>query len=124
MLPAAMKRGGVGDDDVTVSAIEDGGMIAGYFVVVLASRKRFGRPFGVIPAAALNPLAGLGGGDIFGDAILHIGERGGVVEVDREFLLAGFGHVGVGVIEAGHDEGSGEIDDLGVRAAEFHDHIV
>ncbi len=35
-----------------------------------------------------------------------------MVEVDGEFLLAGGGDVGVGVVEAGHGEGVVEVDDF------------
>ncbi len=42
-------------------------------------------------------------------------------EVDGELLAAGFADVGVGVVEAGHGEGSVEVDDLGLRAFEFED---
>ncbi len=59
---------------------------------------------------------GLARGGVGADAGEHVGEGGGVVEVDGELLLAGGGDVGVGVVEAGHGEGAVEVDDLGVGA--------
>ena len=59
------ERGGVGDGDVAVDAIEKRGMIAGDFVEILARRQNFVRPERVIPVAAGEPVAGgrgFGGG--------------------------------------------------------------
>ena len=75
----------------------------------------------MVPAGPEDPLAGFRDKHIGADALLHVGERGYVVEVDGELLLAGGGHVGVGIVEAGHDEGTVKVDDLGVRAAQFED---
>ncbi len=75
----------------------------------------------MVPAGAEDPGAGSGGGGVDADALEHVGERRGGVEVDGEFLLAGAGHVGVGVVEAGHDEGAGEVDDLSVGALQLED---
>jgi len=113
------QRGGVGDDDVAIGAVEDCGMAAGDGVDVGAGGQRFRRPFGVVPAGADDPLSGFGGGDVGLDAGEHVGEGDGSVQVDGEFLLAGGGDVGVGVVEAGHDEGSVEVGDLSVRAAQL-----
>ncbi len=113
--------GGVGDDDVAVGAIEDGGMAGGDLVQVGARGQSFYGPEGMVPAGAEDPGAGFCGGGVDADALEHVGERRGGVEIDGEFLLAGAGHVGVGVVEAGHDEGSGEVDDLGVGALQLED---
>ena len=79
----------------------------------------------MVPATAGDPCVfrqGCGVGLDFG---LHGGQGGDVVEIDGEVLLAGEGDVGVGVVEAGHDEGAVEVDlcgggavieDLGVGA--------
>ncbi len=69
----------------------------------------------------LDPGAGLGGGDVGADALLHLGERVDADEVDGELLAAGLADVGVGVVEAGHGEGALEVDDLRLRALEFED---
>ena len=78
----------------------------------------------MVPAGADEPdTSGLGGG-VGLDAVEHGGEGGNAVEVDSELLLAGGGDVRVGVVEAGHDEGTGEIDDLRVGALELEDVLV
>ena len=66
------------------------------------------------PPPRIHAPAGQGGG-VGADAVLHLGEGGDVVEVDGELVAAGVGHVGVGVVEAGHGEGAVEVDDLGGR---------
>ena len=110
---------GVGDDDVAVGAIEDCGVTCCDLVDVLAGGKLFRLPLGMIPAGAKNPSPWCSLRGVGGDPGLHIGERCGVIEVDREALLAGVRHVGVGVVEAGHDEGTVEVDDLGMRPFEL-----
>ncbi len=126
--------GGVGDNDVAVCAVEDGGVTGGDLVEVLAGGQGARRPPGVVPAGAEDPLAGGSSGGVGADAGLHVGEGGGAVEVDGELLLASGGHVGVGIVEAGHDEGAVQVDglwavtavgkDLGVGAGEGDEAIV
>ncbi len=66
--------GGVGDGHVAVDAAEDGGMAGGDGVEVGAGGKFVVGPEGVVPASALDPCAGFGGGDVGADAVLHLGE--------------------------------------------------
>ncbi len=69
--------GGVGDGHVAVDAAEDGGMAGCDGVEVGAGGERgvfVVGPEGVIPAAAEDPGAGLGCGDVGADALLHLGE--------------------------------------------------
>ena len=116
--------GGVGDEDVAVGAVEDGGVAGGDLVEVLAGGEALlsipsRGPFGVVPACSYDPCTGLCGGDVAGDAGLHVREGGGAVQVYGELLLAGGGDVGMGVVEAGHDEGAVEVDDRSLRGAEL-----
>ncbi len=99
-------------------------MVAGDGVDVLTGGKGAGGPLGVVPAGADDPCARRQGRRIGSDGLLHGGEGWDVVEIDREALLAAAGHVGVGIVEAGHDEASREVDDLGVGAAESEDFSV
>jgi hypothetical protein len=75
----------------------------------------------VVPAAALEPGAGFGLGGVDADALLHLGQGFDSVEVDGELLLTGGGHVGVGVVKAGHREGTVQVDDFSLRAFELED---
>ncbi len=93
-----------------VGAGEDGGMAGGDGVDVGAGGELLVGPVGVVPASAGNPCSGRESGGEGADAGLHLGEGGDVVEVDGELVAAGVGHVGVGVVEAGHDEGAVEVD--------------
>src|SRR5215469_10379257 len=113
--------GGVGDEDVTVGAAEDGGMTGADGVDVLAGGEGFGGPLGVVPACSFEPCScGLPGG-VVADALLHLGEGLGAVEINGELLLAGSCDVGVGVNEAGHYEGAVEIDDFCLRGLELEE---
>jgi len=113
--------GGVGYGHVAVDAAEDGWVACGYLVQVFTGGEFSVGPEGVVPSSALNPCAGLGGCDVGADALLHLGEGADADEVDGEFLAAGFADVGVGVVEAGHREGSVQIDDCGFGAFELQD---
>ncbi len=77
--------GGVGYGHVAVYAAEDGGVAACDRVEVGAGGEVVVGPEGVVPAAALYPCAGFGGGDVGADALLHFGEGAGADEVDGEF---------------------------------------
>ncbi len=113
-----LERGGVGDRDVAVDAVEERRVIAGDGVKVLAGRQRFGGPERVIPAAAQDPLSGLRCGDISPDASLHLGQRTHPDQVHGQPLLPGLGHVGVGVVEARHRERAVQVDHAGLRPPE------
>ncbi len=117
--------GGVGDGDVAVDAIEEGGVVAGDFVEVLTRGQDFIGPQSVIPVAAREPVAGrrgVGGGLDFGE---HVGEGFDAGEVDVELGAAGAAEVGVGIVEAGEDEGAGgggvEIVENGFGSGEARD---
>ena len=84
-------------------------------VEVLAGGQGLRGPQRVVPAAAKDPLAPLtrfGGGDVGADTGLHLREGTRADEIHRQPLLAGAGHVGVRVVEAGHGEGALEVDDV------------
>ena len=101
------ERGGVGDGDVSVDAIEEGGMAACDFVEILARGQDLLVPEGVIPVAAGEPVAGgrgVGGGL---DSCEHLGEGFDAGEIDVELGAACAAEVGVGIVEAGKDEGTG-----------------
>ena len=98
------ERGGVGDGDVAVDAIEECGMAAGNFVEILARGQNFFCPESVIPVAAGEPVAGgccVGGGL---DLREHVGERFDAGEVDVELGAACAAKVCVGVVESGKDD--------------------
>lgn len=113
--------GGVGEGDVAVDALEDAGVAGGDGIDVLAGGEFGSGPEGVVPAAALEPGAGLGFGGVGADALLHLGKGSDSIEVDGELLAAGGGHVGVGIVEAGHCEGVVQVDDAGLRGLQFED---
>ena len=101
------ERGGVGDGDVAVDAIEERGVIASDFVEILARGQDFIGPQSVIPVAAGEPVAcgrGVGGGLDFRE---HVGEGFDAGEVDVELGAACAAEMRVRVIEAGEDEGAG-----------------
>ena len=73
----------------------------------------------LVPAVALEPLAGVQGLDAFGDASPHLDDGGGVGKVDVEDLVhAAAGEVAVAVDEAGGGGASVEVDDAGAGADE------
>ncbi len=91
-------------------------MAGGDGVDCLPGGERFVGPEGLVPAAAEDPGAGVGGGGESLDALEHIGEGACTGEIDGEhLLLAGGEEVDMGVVEAGHDEGAVEVDDRRVR---------
>ncbi len=99
------ERGRIRDGDVTVDAIEEGGMIAGDFVEILACGQGFVGPQGVIPVSASEPVAcGSRVGCGF-DLREHSGEGFDAGEVDVELSAACAAEVRVRVIEAREDEG-------------------
>ena len=99
------ERGGIGDGDVAVDAIKEGGMIAGDFVEILARGQGLVGPEGVVPVAASEPVAcGSGVGCGF-DLREHVGEGFDAGEVDVELGAACAAEVRVRVVEAGEDEG-------------------
>ena len=98
---------------MAVDPAEDAGVAGGDLVDVLAGGEFGAGPEGVVPAAALEPGLGFGLGGVDANALLHLGQGFDSVEVDGELLLAGCGHVGVSVVEAGHREGAVEVDDFG-----------
>ena len=101
------ERGGVGDGDVAVDAIEKRGMIAGDFVEILARGQRFVGPESVVPVAAGEPVAGGRGVGGRLDFREHVGEGFDAGEVDVELGAACAAQVRVRVVEAGEDEGAG-----------------
>ena len=105
---------GVGDGHVAVGAPEDGWVVGGDLVEVLAGGELFAGPDGVIPASALEPCAGRFRGGVDLDLLEHGGKSGNLGEVDGQFLLAGCSEVDVSVVEAGEGEGLLQIDQLSV----------
>jgi len=112
---------GVGECHVAVYPAEDAGVAGCDLVDVLAGGEFGSGPEGVVPAAAFEPDAGPGFGGVGADALLHLGEGFDSVEVDGELLLSSGGHVGVGVVEAGHREGAVEVDDAGLWGFQLED---
>ena len=96
---------GVGNGDVAVDALEEGGMARGDQVEILARGQGLAGPEGVVPATAGEPVAGGCGFGEGGDAGKHVGEGFGAGEVDVELGLACAAEVGVRVVESGKDDG-------------------
>ncbi len=125
---AGCRQGGrVRDGDVAIDAVEEGGVAGGDLVEVLAGGENLLVPEGVVPVAAGEPVSrgsGLGEEVDFSE---HFGERFYAGEIDVELGLASAAKVGVGVVEAGKDEGTGavrvEIVETGVGAGEPGDLI-
>ena len=101
------ERGGVGDGDVAVDAIEKRRVTAGDLVEILARGQRLLGPQRVIPVAAGEPVAGGRGLREGLDLGQHLGERLDAGEVDVELGAAGAAKMRVRVVEAGKDEGAG-----------------
>ncbi len=112
-----LQRRSVGDERVAVGAFDDGGAIACDGVEVLAGGDAFFWPVGFDPAAADERLACGKRFCGFADDADDFGQRGRLVEVQRPFAVANAIEVGVGVGEAGIEEGAGEIDRLGALAS-------
>ncbi len=108
-------------EDVTIHAGEDGRIGAAHFVEVGARGQHLLRPFGVVPAASGDPLAGRGRLHAVGDALLHLLQRLGPNEIHVQLLEAAITEVQVGVVEARHHESAAEVHHLGVMAGQFAD---
>src|SRR2546421_11017410 len=89
-------------------------MMAGSFLEVLARRRDFARPKGVVPSAPEDPFARRCSLHTFGDTRLHLCQRLRADKIDVEFFESAAGKVRVGVIEAGNDEMAAEVDERGV----------
>src|SRR5271156_2299114 len=76
--------GGVGNGDVSVDADKEGRVIAADGVDGRLFWQRLRGPEGVVPSSAREPCAGPYVVSRFPDAALHVGERGGTGEIDRE----------------------------------------
>jgi len=106
------ERGGINYRDMTVGTFEECRMVGSNGVQILTRGQGFAVPLGVVPAAAGDPLTCVQSGSIGFDFGLHRTERWDVIQIDRKRVLAGGGHVGVGFVEAGHDESAVEVDAL------------
>ena len=96
--------------------------------LVNASNTEFGwiHPFTTLTAAELtdDPFADGGSFSARRDALLHFRERLRTLQIDIELLKAAVGQMGVGVVEAGHDEAAVQVEDFGIGTARFFDLVV
>ncbi len=116
-----LERFGVGYGDVAVDADQENGILGGDFVEIPTRGEFFDGPESVIPTAAENPFTGQCVLGFFANTLAKFFERFGSREVDFEFLEAAGAEVAMGVVEAGHDEVSGQVDYLGGRAFVLHE---
>src|SRR5260370_4218757 len=91
---------------------EDNRMIFRHGVELAAIGKIFVGPEGVVPAAADDPFAGFNFGEPRANALLNFFDGPRAFEIDLQLRLAPARQVHVGVIEAGHNESPGQINDL------------
>ena len=79
-------------------------MVAGDRVDVLPRGQSLARPQGVVPAATDDPVSRRRGLRVFGDALLHLGQRFHADQIDLQILQAAGRQMQVRVVEAGHHE--------------------
>src|SRR5579875_356505 len=109
---------------MAVGAVQERRVAVAYGVDVLPRWQLVRSPLGVVPAAAQKPLAGWKLRRIGADAGLHVGQGCRPVEVDGKPLPACHPHVGMSIVEPGHDEVAAQVDYLRVLALERQHFLV
>ncbi len=119
-----VKRRGVHDGDVAIDALEERRMSVRHGVELLPRGQRLLRPQCVVPAAALQPLAG--GCGLCGalDAIEHLLQRFASREIDGELDAAGVAQMGMRIVDAGHGKGAAEIDEPRLRPFRLQQRLI
>ncbi len=109
-----LERAAVGDDCVTVGALEDHRAIRDRSVEIGAGGKRRRCPTRFDPAASEDPVPGLGCRRPRFQARLQVGNARRAFQIEGELAHPDTGQVCMRVGEARHDRGTLEIDELGI----------
>ena len=99
-------------------------MIAGDRVDILARRQLLARPQRMVPAAADDPILRRCRLGMFGDALLHLGQRLHADQIDLQRLPSAVGEMQMRIVESRHHEVPAEIDDLRVIALQLANVVV
>ena len=109
----ALQRKGVRPDRVAVDARQRGDPVARHRVEGVPVGLLRDGPAVVVPAAAVQPLALGQRSGVGPDELERLLQRPRLAQVDgRQVAREPLG-VDVGVVQAGHDEGAGQVDDVG-----------
>ena len=111
----SFERRRIRDGNVTVDTLKDRRMTVRDSIELLARRQNLLRPNGVVPSAALQPLARRGNLRGTLDAIEHLLKRLASRQIDRELDAARLAQVRVRIVDAWHGEGAAEVDELRLR---------
>ena len=120
---SGVKRGGVGDRDVAVDALEDRRMPVCHSVQLLSGRQHLLRPQGMVPPTALQPFACRRSFRGALNAVEHILQRFAAREIDRKLKSARIAEMCVRVVEAGHHKRPAKVHHLRLRPLGL-EHIV
>src|SRR5439155_22981903 len=99
-----LQRSRVRDSDVSIHALQKNRVIRSDLINVPAAGQFFHRPQGVIPSAAGDPFARLGGLYPRANTIAKFGQRFDARQVNREPPEACASEMEMGIVESRHDE--------------------